>query len=82
MKQVLKLSWDTANRSKNFDNDNKGNNNTTMTMTAAYDRIRLQALSLINDCYKYIMELTTSGVVIIDAIKFVKLVKAVKRTER
>jgi len=27
---------------------------------------------LINDCYKYIMELTTNGVVITDAIKFVQ----------
>ena len=33
------------------------------------DRTRLQALSLINDCYKYIMDLTTNGVVITDAIK-------------
>jgi hypothetical protein len=32
---------------------------------------RLQVLSLINDCYKYIMDLTTNGVVITDAIKFV-----------
>ena len=32
----------------------------------------LQALSLINDCYKYIMDLTTNGVVITDAIKFVQ----------
>jgi hypothetical protein len=36
------------------------------------DRTRLQALSLINDCYKYIMDLTTNGVVITDAIKFVQ----------
>ena len=27
---------------------------------------------LINDCYKYIMDLTTNGVVITDAIKFVQ----------
>jgi hypothetical protein len=33
---------------------------------------RLQALSLTNDCYKYIMDLTTNGVVITDAIKFVQ----------
>jgi hypothetical protein len=33
------------------------------------DRTRLQALSLINDCYKYKMDLTTNGVVITDAIK-------------
>jgi hypothetical protein len=36
------------------------------------DKIRLQALSLINDCNKYKMELTTNGVVITDAIKFVQ----------
>ncbi|MFY9565878.1 MAG: hypothetical protein WAQ29_05965 [Nitrososphaeraceae archaeon] len=33
---------------------------------------RLQALSLINDCYKYQMDLTTNGVVITDAIKYVQ----------
>jgi hypothetical protein len=33
---------------------------------------RLQALSLINDCNKYKMDLTTNGVVITDAIKFVQ----------
>jgi hypothetical protein len=32
----------------------------------------LQALALINDCDKYKMDLTTSGVVITDAIKFVQ----------
>jgi uncharacterized membrane protein YukC len=41
--------------------DTNNNNNTT----------RLQALSLINDCYKYQMDLTTNGVVITDAIKYV-----------
>jgi hypothetical protein len=33
-------------------------------MTMTDDKTRLQALSLINDCYKYIMDLTTNGVVI------------------
>jgi hypothetical protein len=33
---------------------------------------RLQALALINDSYKYLMDLTTNGVVITDAIKFVQ----------
>jgi hypothetical protein len=33
---------------------------------------RLQALSLINDSYKYLMDLTTNGVVITDATKYVK----------
>jgi predicted nucleic acid-binding protein len=32
----------------------------------------LQALALINDCYKYIMDLTTNGVVITEAIKIVQ----------
>ena len=32
---------------------------------------RLQSLSLINNCYKYLMDLTTNGVVVTDAIKFV-----------
>jgi hypothetical protein len=36
------------------------------------DRTRIQALALANDCYKYIMGLTTNGVVITDAIKFVQ----------
>ena len=33
---------------------------------------RLAALSLVNNCYKFIMDLTTNGVVITDAIKFVQ----------
>jgi hypothetical protein len=41
-------------------------------VTDSDDKTRLQALSLINDCYKYIMDLTTNGVVITDAIKFVE----------
>ena len=34
-------------------------------------RTKLQARAIANDCYKYIMDLTTNGVVITDAIKFV-----------
>ena len=42
-------------------------------VTEGHTNIRvLQALSLINDCYKYIMDLTTNGFVITDAIKFVQ----------
>ena len=33
-------------------------------------RTKLQARAIANDCYKYIMDLTTNGVVITDAIKF------------
>jgi predicted transcriptional regulator len=59
MNQVLKQNAEDHN-----DNIN--------TITTGDDRTRLQALSLINDCYKYIMDLTTNGVVITDAIKFVQ----------
>ena len=68
MNQVLKLSWDIANKSKNDNSNDNGN----QTMTTTDDKTRLQALSLINDCYKYIMDLTTNGVIITDAIKFVQ----------
>ena len=36
------------------------------------DANRLQALALINDSYKYVMDLTTNGVVVTDAIKYVQ----------
>jgi hypothetical protein len=36
------------------------------------DKTSLQALALINDCNKYKMDLTTNGVIITDAIKFVE----------
>jgi hypothetical protein len=68
LKQVLKLSWDIANKSKN--NSKNDNSQTATTMTD--DKTRIQALALANDCYKYIMDLTTNGVVITDAIKFVQ----------
>jgi hypothetical protein len=35
------------------------------------ERTKLQALSLINDCNKYKIDLSTNGVVITDAIKYV-----------
>jgi hemerythrin-like domain-containing protein len=42
--------------------DSTNNNNQTT---------RLRALSLINECYKYQMDLTTNGDIIADAIKYV-----------
>jgi hypothetical protein len=70
MNQVLKLSWQIANNTpKQNAQDHNDNSN---TITTGDDRTRLQALSLINDCYKYIIDLTTNGVVITDAIKFVQ----------
>jgi hypothetical protein len=39
--------------------------------TASDPRIKLEARRIANDCYKYIMDLTTNGAVITDAIKYV-----------
>ena len=64
--QVLKICWEIVNKSRNINND-KGQ---TVTMTD--NKTVLQALALINDCNKYKMDLTTNGVVITDAIKFVQ----------
>jgi hypothetical protein len=50
--------------------DNNNGNGQTLTMTD--NKTVLQALALINDCNKYKMDLTTNGVVITDAIKFVQ----------
>ena len=66
--QVLKICWEIVNKSRNINNDN--GNSQTVTMTD--NKTILQALALINDCNKYIMDLTTNGVVITDAIKFVQ----------
>jgi hypothetical protein len=70
MNQVLKLSWQIANN--NTEQNLQAHNDNINTITTGDDSTRLQALSLINDCYKYIMDLTTNGVVITDAIKFVQ----------
>ena len=40
--------------------------------TISDPKTKLQARAIANDCYKYIMDLTTNGVVITDAIKFVQ----------
>jgi hypothetical protein len=70
MNQVLKLSWQIANNTPK--QNGQDHNDNINTITTGDDRTRLQALSLINDCYKYIMDLTTNGVVITGAIKFVQ----------
>ena len=69
--QVLKICWDILNKSRNV-NKNDNDNNGGQTVTTMIDnKTVLQALALINDCNKYKMDLTTNGVVITDAIKFV-----------
>jgi hypothetical protein len=67
---VLKICWDIVNSSRNVKNDNDCGHMTVTTMTD--NKTVLQALALINDCNKYKMDLTTNGVVITDAIKFVQ----------
>jgi hypothetical protein len=66
--QVLKICWEIVNKSRNVYNEN-GNG---QTMTVIDNKTVLQALALINDCNKYKMDLTTNGVVITDAIRFVQ----------
>jgi hypothetical protein len=66
--QVLKICWEIVNKSRNVSNDNSGSDTVTMTD----NKTVLQALALINDCNKYKMDLTTNGIVITDAIKFVQ----------
>jgi hypothetical protein len=66
-----KLSWQIVNNNTKGQEYNENSN----TITTGDDRTRLQALSLTNDCYKYIMNLTTNGVVITDAIKFLQINK-------
>ena len=66
----VKLSWQIANNTPK--QNGQDHNDSINTITTGDDRTRLQALSLINDCYKYIMDLTTNGVVITDAIKFIQ----------
>jgi hypothetical protein len=70
--QVLKLGWHIANNSNSRQDGQDHNDSNSNTITEVDDRTRLQALSLINDYYKYIMDLTTNGVIITDAIKFVQ----------
>ena len=66
--QVLKICWEIVNKSRNVNN----NDNNGQTITIIDNKTVLQALALINDCNKYKMDLTTNGVVITDAIKFVQ----------
>ena len=66
--QVLKICLEIVNKSRNVNY----NDNNAQTVTVTDNKTVLQALALINDCNKYKMDLTTNGVVITDAIKFVQ----------
>ena len=39
--------------------------------TSSDPRVKLEARRIANDCYKYIMELTTNSAIVTDAIKMV-----------
>ena len=54
MNQVLKMSWDIAKGSNGANNDNDNGESITATLD---NKTRLQALALVNDCYKHIMDL-------------------------
>ena len=71
---MLKICWDIVNRSRNVNN----NDNDGQTVTMTDNKTVLQALALINDCNKYKMDLTTNGVVITDAIKYVNSKEDIK----
>jgi hypothetical protein len=64
LKQVLKFSWDIANKSTS-------NNDNGQTMTMTDDKTRIQALALANDCYKFILDMTTNAGIVSDALKYV-----------
>jgi hypothetical protein len=79
--QVLKICWEIVNKSRNVNNDNG------QIVTMSDNKTVLLALALINDCNKYKMDLTTNGVVITDAIRFVhtnkeKLTKSSKENDK
>ena len=40
--------------------------------TSSDPRVKLEARRIANDCYRYIMDLTTNGIVVTDAIKYVQ----------
>jgi hypothetical protein len=65
--QVLKICSQIVNKSRNLNN-----NDNDQTVTITDNKTVLQALALINDCNKYKMDLTTNGIVITDALKFVQ----------
>jgi hypothetical protein len=67
--QVLKIYWEIVNKSRKINNND---NDDHQTVTITDNKTVLQVLALINDCNKYKMDLTTNGVVITDAIKFVQ----------
>ena len=40
--------------------------------TSSDPRVKLEARRITNDCYRYIMDLTTNGIIVTNAIKYVQ----------
>lgn len=72
LNEVLRISFEIANGySSTGELDSNGNVRTKL-LTTEENRTRLQALALVNDCYKYKMELMTDGAAVSDAIRYVE----------
>ena len=72
--QVLKVSWEIVTKGLigDLSQMNSSSDSNRPLSSVVDDRIRLQALALASDCYKFKMDLVTNGVVIADAIKHVQ----------
>lgn len=72
--QVLTMAWNIANGITGGHNngDSNINSDNSWTEERVDERTKLQALALVNDCYKYTMDLVTNGIFITHAIKFVQ----------
>lgn len=67
--EVLRMSFEIANSYSNAKDDNEDSGR---ILSTDENRTRLQALALVNDCYKYKMELMTNGSVVADALRYVE----------
>ncbi len=69
LNEVLRISFEIAN---GYNANANGNEDNGRILTTEENRTRLQALALVNDCYKYKMELMTNGAVVSDALRYVE----------
>lgn len=65
--EVLRMSFEIASSYAASNSQDNGR-----ILSTDENRTRLQALALINDCYKYKMELMTNGAVVADALGYVE----------
>ena len=48
------------------------NNNSNTSLVTIDERLKIQALQLVNECYKHEIDLVTNGVIVKDALRFVQ----------